>query len=141
MVYVLIPFCLIAAAAIGIPAAATMRGYRALPIEVPDHFDGYGWPDATGPRPVIFAMTAAQLIAATVWALFVHAWLGSNGRVGGLAASGFAADGLLVCLAVMQGQIRSVALGESARIAQPFRPLLIVALGIVLAVLSAAWLR
>lgn len=141
MVYALPAFCLAGALAIGIPVVTTIRDYRDLPAEVPDHFDGYGWPDTAGPRPMIFAVIAAQLIAAGIWALFLHAWLTGNGGVKGVIVSGFAADGLLVTLAWMQSQVLSVALGKSPRILHPFRPTLILVSGIALAVLSAVRLR
>jgi hypothetical protein len=132
----LVPFALIVAAAIAMSLTFTLRSYCALPADVPDHFDGYGWPDAFGPRPVIFAVIVAEAIAVAIWAALLRQWFIENDPVRFVVASGFAASGLLWTLAWMQKKILRVATTKAERMDKPYEPLLVLLAGIVLAVLS-----
>lgn len=132
----LVPFALIVAAAIAMSLTFTLRSYRALPADVPDHFDGYGWPDAFGPRPMIFAVIVAEAIAVAIWAALLRQWFIENDPVRFVVASGFAASGLLWTLAWMQKKILRVATAKAERMDKPYEPLLVLLAGIVLTVLS-----
>lgn len=130
----LVPFALIVVAAIAMSLTFTLRSYRALPADVPDHFDGYGWPDAFGPRPMIFAVIVAEAIAVVIWAALLRQWFIENDPVRFVVASGFAASGLLWTLAWMQKKILRVASGKAERMDKPYEPLLVLFAGIVFAV-------
>lgn len=132
----LLPFALIVAAAIAMSLTFTLRSYRALPADVPDHFDGYGWPDAFGPRPMIFAVILAEAIAVVIWAALLRQWFIESDSVRFVVASGFAASGLLWTLAWMQRKVLRVATGKAERMDKPYEPLLALFAGIVLAVVS-----
>ncbi len=132
----LVPFALIVAASVAMSLTVTLRSYRALPADVPDHFDGYGWPDAFGPRPMIFAVIVAEAIAVAIWAALLRQWFIENDPVRFVVASGFAASGLLWTLTWMQQKILRVATGKAERMEKPYEPLLVLLAGIVLAVLS-----
>lgn len=133
-VAILLPFAVIAAALVGASVVITLRLYRKLPSEVPDHFDEYGWPDAMGPRLMIFAMIVAQCIVLAVWAALVFAAFSGADAPRRIVAFGIAAIGVLGALTWMHVGILAVAHGNTERINHPYRPLVLIAVAIAIAI-------
>lgn len=89
-----------------------LRAYRALPAQVPDHFNEYGDPDAYGPRPVIFAMVPASLVILGVW---LAAMIASNAAAGPICISGTVADVVIIAFFYLQRGMLNVATGKCER--------------------------
>lgn len=130
----LLPFAVIAAALVGVSLAITLRLYQRLPAEVPEHFDGYGRPDVMGPRPMIFAVIAAQFIVVAIWAGVVYSVFSDADAPRRIVAFGIAAIGVLGALTWMHFGVLAVAHGKAERINHPFRPLVLIAVAIAIAI-------
>jgi hypothetical protein len=127
-------FGVIAAATFGASVDATVRHYRCLPQQVPEHFDGYGWPDGYGPRPMIFAGIFAQAVPIAIWAAIVFNVVHEGDALRIIFISGVILDAIILAIAYLHSDILAVARGTIERLRNPLRPLAFIAIGVVVAI-------
>lgn len=137
----LVPLALVAAGIFGATFAVTLRNYRALPAQVPEHFDEYGSPDQMGPRPMIFSMLVAQAIVLAIWIAMLANTLRGADALRLVVISGIIADSLLGMLAWLQWQMIEVAEGRLERMPHQYAPLLLPAAGVAIAFAIASAIR
>lgn len=116
----------------------TIQRYRDLPADVPDHFNVYGWPDAFGPRPMIFATVFAQAIAIAVWLAVILDLRHKSGGLPGFISAGIFVDAVLIAMTRLQQGILKVAEGRAERIEHVLWPLLLIAAGVAISFAAGA---
>ena len=112
----------------------TIRHYRALPLDVPDHFDGYGNADAYGPRPMIFAGVFAQALLTGIIGTILVLNVNEPDGLRPMVVIGIIGCTVLVILMNLQRQIVAVAQGKAERVEGGLRPALTVIGAVVLAI-------
>lgn len=117
--------------------SVTIRHYRALPLDVPDHFDGYGEPDAYGPRPMIFVTVFAQAILVAIFGALLVLNVKEPGPPLLIVMLALVPCTLLIWLTNMQRQIVAVAQGKIQRLENLWRGLLIVLAEVIVAIAVA----
>jgi multidrug transporter EmrE-like cation transporter len=134
-------FAAIAAGCLATSILLTAQHYRALPPEVPDHFDGYGNPDASGPRPTIFTLVFAQAIVAAICFAVALNSLRDSGGFQIVFAIGVIGSAVLVTMTGLQRQIIAVAQRKADKVAHPLRALGIIVAAVIVALASIALFR
>lgn len=130
-------FSAVALWCIGSSLTVTIQHYRSLPFDVPDHFDGYGEPDAYGPRPMIFACVFAQALSATILGAILVLNVKEPGPLPVIAMLCVIGCTALIWLANMQRQIVAVAQGKMQRLENLWRGVLVI-VAEVIAVIAIA---
>jgi uncharacterized protein YhhL (DUF1145 family) len=128
-------FAVIAAGIFGGTILMSASHYRALPPEVADHFDGYGWPDAFGPRPMIFVLVFAQAVLLGLWAWILVNVVHEIAAIRVIVISGVIVDVVLFILYRLQRESIAVAEGRAERVGSPLATLGVIAATIAVALI------